>query len=140
MLVRFQQGAPDKSKKCVFMSKKKNKGFNALPKSVRILSNIYKILPKPDLRHSPDGDEVHGYCECGFEKTIYLRENTNANVAEVLMHEILHAIWYEHGFKDFKKISEEQMVNGLGIALTCVMQDNPSLVKYFQIQWKDFVK
>jgi len=48
---------------------------------------------------------------------------------EVLLHEILHAIFHVFVIKDEDK--EERTVSILGTALACLFQDNPELTKLY---------
>lgn len=105
-----------------------------MPTTLRILASKYKVIQSPNLTHSDDQDLVHGYCAL-TQKEIYINSTSKANLAEVLLHEILHAIWYEQGLKDFSKLNEEQTVNNIGIGLTLVMQDNKMLREYLNKQW-----
>lgn len=111
-----------------------NSTLKGLPSTVKVGVNTYLLILQNELKH--DGRHVHGYC-CCFDKEIYLDSSTNkVNMCEVVIHELMHAIWYERGFHDFKTLSEEQTVNGLSISLTSLMMDNPKLREYFNKQWK----
>lgn len=113
------------------MIKRKNY-LKYLPSQAIIGVNTYEIKTAPDLKC--EGESVYGFCDRS-SKTIFLNSNSNCNLAEVLLHEIMHAIWYEGSMKEFKKLSEEQCVNILGIFLTKVFQDNPEVRTYFNKHW-----
>jgi hypothetical protein len=111
--------------------------LKGLPNKVLVNSTTYKI----NLIHKPkheDGSEPYGWCNRGKKKEIVLDSDPeiNANMCEVVLHEIYHAIWEEYGFLTHKKLTEEQMVNGLGAAFTATMMHNPKLNDYFNKQWK----
>ena len=53
--------------------------------------------------------------------------------AEVLLHEVLHAIMYTFGeYVNLKKKDEERVVSNLSTSLATVFRQNPRLVKYLQ--------
>ncbi len=47
---------------------------------------------------------------------------------DVLIHEILHAIWWE--YKRDEKDDEERTVNAMASGITQVLSDNPKLASY----------
>lgn len=53
---------------------------------------------------------------------------SDTQVADTLLHEILHAIHYIYGIKD--EHEEEQVVTVTATALSQVIQDNPDVVKF----------
>lgn len=93
---------------------------------LKILHRTYKVIEQPQVK-GPNDIECHGLTDSqkGF---IMLAtgdlEDQPALRKEVLIHEIIHAIsdMLELGLK-------EKQVNGLGLALAGVLNDNPKFVK-----------
>lgn len=60
-----------------------------------------------------------------------IRVDTNISdtqIADTLLHEILHAVHYIYGIKD--EHEEEQIVTVTATALSQVIQDNPKVMKF----------
>ncbi|WP_458098596.1 hypothetical protein [Roseomonas sp. WA12] len=51
--------------------------------------------------------------------------------AEVLLHEVLHGVWFSQGIPGSDE-EEERAVNGLGLGLLQVLRDNPALLGALQ--------
>lgn len=116
------------------MSVKEN--IKGMPASIVVGATKYKIKLVKNLENN--GQDLFGVCYRGKQKEICIDNTPNSsfNVAETLLHEILHAIWEEFGLTVFKKLDEEQVVNATSAALTTVMMNNPKLNSYFNKQWK----
>jgi len=110
--------------------------IKGMPATIVVGATKYKIRLIKNLES--DGQDLFGVCHRGKLKEIRIDNSPNSsfNVAETLLHEILHAIWQEFGLTVFKKLDEEQVVNATSIALTTVMMNNPKLNTYFNKQWK----
>lgn len=50
--------------------------------------------------------------------------------AEVLLHEVLHACFEVANLKQHDTLTEEKVVNGLGMTLLSVIRDNPDLIAF----------
>lgn len=78
-----------------------------------------------------------GYC-CDLMATIGLRDDMPKDMeAEVLLHEILHAIYYTFNLNkvdglDNNDVLEESIVSGFSTALATVFVQNPWLLPYLQ--------
>lgn len=80
-------------------------------------------------------DQVDGgYADSGrcsqnhIDPKIYIaRGGSPSGEAGGLLHETLHAIWYEMGLTE-KDGDEERVVSALGTGLSCVLRDNPAFV------------
>lgn len=57
-----------------------------------------------------------------------------ARIAEVLLHEILHAVWYEYELKH-EQDDQERIVTRMGTGLSAMFYDNPHLVDWFKHAW-----
>lgn len=73
-------------------------------------------------------------------KTIHIRQGLEGRyLAETLLHEVMHAIWYEWGITNSEMpeplyrasvATEESAINGLANGLMAVMRDNPPLRRF----------
>lgn len=95
-----------------------------LPKSIRVGFKTYDILPWP-IENVID-DASLGRCE-HFKSQIHVAVGGRAwsDVAETLIHEILHACWYVARLEDAPP--EEKAVATLASGLAQVLSDNPAL-------------
>lgn len=50
---------------------------------------------------------------------------------EVMLHELMHAMWYAAGLKD--NSSEEETCTGMAVWMAMLLRDNPLLVKWLTI-------
>lgn len=70
------------------------------------------------------------------QATIKLRRKQSESTKRVtLLHEILHAIFWESGYRQIEDMSakrEERIIQALAPWLVSVIRDNPDLVKYIQ--------
>ncbi len=99
--------------------------MTTIPAKLRIGALDYDVLPSqgdhPDELGSVNPDMLR----------IYLRNGIPAQkVAEVLIHEILHACYDGASLAKAGKLTEEHIVNGLGYQIVQVMRDNPALLKF----------
>ena len=99
----------------------------SLPSEVKIGCHVYAIKSiDPELANAL---KVAGRCmpDCGV---IELAADLNRGQAlEVLLHEILHAIFHVFVIEDEDK--GERTVSILGTALAWVFQDNPEFIKLY---------
>lgn len=83
---------------------------------------IVQVLPSLD-------DDNYGMCDTHF-KCIYVSKNQRADsFADTLLHEVLHAIWFESGLFKIKRPDEETIVHMSATWLTMVLRDNPQFGK-----------
>jgi hypothetical protein len=94
------------------------------PKRIRVLGQVYKVIWE-----APESDTERGWCDL-TNKIIHVAPTAHpVEVADTLLHELLHAIVYGQklGLPDDM---EEQVVCALASGLTAVLQDNLNLRKY----------
>ena len=100
------------------------------PKAVRVNGKTYQVIftPKNPLVEF----ENHGMCD-NAKHTIHI-EGDQIPVEEVdtVIHELLHAVWYQMSLTDFDVQLEERVVRALGTGLTGLFADNPKLLDYFK--------
>lgn len=99
-------------------------GLVPLPRSIRVGFKTYDILPWP-IENVID-DASLGRCE-HFKSQIHVAIDGRPwpDVAETLIHEILHACWYAGCLEDAPP--EEKAVATLASCLAQVLSDNPAL-------------
>lgn len=98
---------------------------HAFPSSVKISYVTYKIeFVQPSSFICWDGMCAHNAL------TIFVKLNND--IANTLLHEILHAIWYQYQIKDEDK--EERIVHTTANGLCFVMQANPDVFAWIQSQ------
>ena len=100
-----------------------------LPSSVKVGAHKCPIVYKDSI----EGDDTENL-HCGMfyveEFRIEIRSRMrNSRIAEVLIHEVLHAINATYGFIDQEE--EERAVTPLAAALTKLAPDNPEFIQ----QW-----
>ena len=100
---------------------------SSLPESIRV--GAFDIALKAVDATDASVMEAHGYFDAG-PSIIGIRTNhpSPPRVADTLLHETLHAIWWTAGLKDSD--DEERVVSALGVGLTQVLRDNPWLLKW----------
>lgn len=102
-----------------------------LPKSVRIGHRNYTIVHWRPAQSAGRG----AYGECSLPEA-EIRVDTSSGIEkarETLLHEILHAIYYEWAMQDEDK--EERIVATYATAITTAMVMNPELRKWFGEVW-----
>lgn len=114
------------------------------PKSLKIWGHNYAVKKKksPKLFNGTKPIEVLGLF-LSDDQEIHLSSTgikTKSREAEVLLHEILHAICYNsnvfNGIEN-KHEHEEHVVDTLANALILVFKDNPSLIDYIKEMLND---
>lgn len=101
-----------------------------LPNRVVIGPLAYRITRDPkfmtSLRDSPAllGEANH------VGATISLARDATGNLSTLLMHEILHAIWFCVGIPARSDLSEEDFVGLLAAPLVSFIQDNPQVIDF----------
>lgn len=97
---------------------------NLRPKALRVLGKPY-VVTYEDL----SGQGNLGLCH-NPEHEIDIHEGQPPiEEADTLLHEVMHAIFYQMGIGLSYK-QEEHVVRRLATGLTAVFQDNPSFLKY----------
>lgn len=90
-----------------------------IPPTVAIGYRLYKILPMPL------GFEDAGQHTAGI---IHLKSDTPPEVANTLLHEILHGCYEMGGLKD--NDPEEKVVTVLSNQLCQVIKNNPAIIEF----------
>ena len=97
-----------------------------LPAKVKVGFRTYKI------NFEYEHEENDGYChhnDSRLDISKDLKEGTPRG--EVVLHEILHAIFHNYGINTtMPEDEEEKLVNTLGLALTTVIKDNPTAMRW----------
>lgn len=97
----------------------------ALPKSVRIGYETYRIEEMPlDVKNEGDFG-------CGDQLIRVKTKDRSARfVANTLLHEIMHGVFYHAGLHNMLSRSKEEMiVNSFANGIIQVFRDNPSFVR-----------
>ena len=103
-----------------------------IPKKVRIGPHSYEISHDAVAGLILQYGDNHGECDPDHLK-IRLDENLpHTQLAETLLHEILHCCWSQTALKIDESTSEleEQVVASLSPLLLGVLRSNPKLIKY----------
>ena len=100
----------------------------AMPTQVRVGGMIYRIVPYT-MRESLDNDRM-GECRNDRPEIALADWLGPAMRADVLWHEIGHAIWYRWSLPD--SAAEEAVVDAYTKGLMAVWNDNPDLVAWTQ--------
>lgn len=74
-------------------------------------------------------DEV-GRCTPHLCEMVVHSQATLSMQRDALVHEVLHAIWYQSGLSAAEPLNEEQTVLTIATPLLGVLQCNPSLVDF----------
>lgn len=88
-----------------------------LPKSIRVGTNDYDIVPTRGLSSSESlyGKITYGNTHIEIDESL-----SESKARDVLVHEITHAILYEAGYDDHT----EEEVNRIGKVLAMLLHDN----------------
>jgi hypothetical protein len=95
-----------------------------LPESIKVAGHVYKVFTMDDEWERKEGK--YGDSDTG---DLTIRLVKNRRVPETMLHEILHAIWYEYHLAAAD--NEEEAVSLLGSGLHQVFTDNPELKRLF---------
>lgn len=101
-------------------------------KYIQIGPSKYKLL-----KHEKGPDTPRGTCDNQISE-ISLREKMPKDMeAEVLLHEILHAICYTYTlYEDLPNNMQEKVVTTLSTGLASTFVQNPKLLTYFSKAFK----
>lgn len=102
-----------------------------LPKKVKIGPYDYAIVSLD----KSDAEENYGTF-ASEEQEIRLRDSFKSShmMADTLLHEILHGIWFVHGI--VVRDGEERVIGQMATGLTQVLRDNPDLVEFLRANLK----
>lgn len=94
-----------------------------LPKTLRIGYETYRVN-----RLSPDANDEGNFCSDTRTINIHADGAAPRKVANTIIHETLHAIFYQSGMGNVTN-QEEAIVNGIANGLSQVMRDNPEAMR-----------
>ena len=98
-----------------------------LPKTIKVGYADYKIVQMK--REIADADSKDGHCNVREHIiTIRAENRPQSEIANTLLHEVMHAIWYMWGNGSGQE--EETCVTTLSNGLLTVMRDNKEFVEY----------
>lgn len=100
-----------------------------LPTSVQVGAHHVPITYKASIEGDDDENIHHGMFYSDAFRIEIRTKMQNSRTAEVLLHEVLHAVNATYGFVDQEQ--EERTVTTLAAALTKLAQDNPEFIQ----QW-----
>ena len=97
-------------------------------KYLNILGREYAVFwYRKEIPGTEDGE--WGLCQRD-EGIISVRERLRGDDVETLLHEVLHAVWWEMGMAEAEE--EEDVCRKLGSALVKVLRENPELMEYLR--------
>lgn len=97
------------------------------PSLIRVGPHDIPIVYKPSLKLDDD-EFASGLFYCTGNYHIEIQQDLRGSrMAEVLLHEVLHAVWANTQFTAEK--NEERAVSVLSSALTQLAKDNPDFIK-----------
>jgi hypothetical protein len=100
------------------------------PTEVTVLGKPFKVDWVPNLEHDGPVCGVTSPKMCWVMIDASLPESQKQ---DTLLHEILHAIWYEMGIhNEDKNEVEETVITRMATGLLNVLRANPHLVRYLQ--------
>lgn len=97
-----------------------------IPKVISVGYRTYGINPLEMADH--EMTEKYGWCDKVNNQIYVYTSNDPMVVADTLLHEVLHAVWFHMGLDD--KHDEEAVVNRLSTGLTTVLYDNPDIIDF----------
>jgi len=97
----------------------------ARPQSVRILGKTHSI----NYKSAEQMDDAYGLCHNGLQRIDIMEDLPQGEEADVVLHEILHAILFQMAVLLPPEI-EEQFVRPAASGLYAVLQDNPQFAKW----------
>lgn len=98
--------------------------MRGVPQSVKVGAVDYVV----SVEETTDGE--YGECVSHLQLIRLAKNQTAQGVGDTLLHEILHAIWYESGLFDVKRPDEERIVRTLSTWLKMVFRDNPHVAAF----------
>lgn len=101
-----------------------------LPKVIKILYRDYKVVPYTAQEASTDGNLGVFKPDQALMKVD--QQWGSKKQANILLHELLHAIFYEMAIDTKSAQSEESVILPLANGFSAVMRDNPGLLLEIQ--------
>lgn len=100
----------------------------SIPKKIKVDHLTYTITLDPGI-----GDIGHfGLCNSNDQIIRLYSKMNKERMKETLLHEVLHAIYYSRGMRQVpnESLTEELIVDQIGVGLITVLNNNPELRKY----------
>ena len=103
-----------------------------IPTDVTVAGRIYEV--NVETREWAEEHNLLGQCDSATQViSLSPTHSTHEQMLDTLLHEILHAIWYQyrvyHTMPIDQDAREEALVDTLGSALAQVFLENPALLK-----------
>ena len=104
------------------------------PKKIQILNLVYKIRWVDNAIQI--GSEAQGWCDFENQLIVINSDNSPQIVAEVFLHEILHALLFALDLTDTAEIDHEQIVSRSATGICTIWKQNPAAFKWWMEQMK----
>lgn len=118
------------------MSVKKPLAPLPLPDEIKVGFRSYRVFLHAEELAGPDGPAV-GQCRHNASEIHVATSQPPREIANTLLHEIMHGIWDVYTLGETVKNDEESIVNCLTNGLCGVIRDNPGLAKWFAAVLED---
>jgi hypothetical protein len=82
------------------------------------------------------GSEAHGWCDFENQLIVINGDNSPQIVAEVFLHEVLHALLFALDLTDTANIDHEQIVSRTATGICTIWKQNPTAFKW----WTELMK
>lgn len=102
--------------------------MNKIPEKIKIGPHNYNIVVIKEAMADAIG--INGDTNLNMHRIRICESLKGSVLLEVLLHEILHAIYKQYSLE--QKDKEERIVMSFGLGLTQVFVDNPDLLKFIQ--------
>ena len=99
-----------------------------VPKNIKVGKVDYKV--QPCTKHYATREKMYGCIHYGDEKILFSEGLNKTDTADVLLHELLHAINNEYNIRYTSKRAQELVVNRLSTKLIHTLRDNPQLLEW----------
>lgn len=100
------------------------------PGHVDVLHKRYAVVWRDE--KWADGNEAWGMCTHSKGTIEVCEEMTIEKQAEVLLHEVLHAIYDVMGLNNGKKLGQEKVVTQMAVGVMTVWRQNPHVVAWIE--------
>lgn len=101
-----------------------------LPSEVRVGFRTYRVIEHKHDIAGPNGAAVGLHRGTSNEMHVSSAQPAR-EIANTLLHEILHAVWDVYSLGDTEHNDEESIVNALANGLCGVIRENPGLADWF---------
>lgn len=97
---------------------------------IAIGPHTYSVVADETSDRALDAENEVGRCTPHLCEILVHSTATLSMQRDALVHEVLHAIWYQSGLTAADSLNEEQTVLALATPLLDVLQANPQLVHF----------